>query len=284
MAKSDVLLRDDRVSVVGGGAPEVEGGRETGDLEVSIGENKDPSVTLNADRANITLGGGDGAAPEGDLKLLDGGERNRVQITAEGGNRPSVDENRVWIDGGTGELELSTERSGEESAVRISADQGEFVDAEINVGGPVTGGTVDGAAHITAIAGEGDAGPAGTAGFSDYGRIEESVSIRGDSALLSLGYSVTRKTVQNAPDTDAEGPYGVGGNTSSGSITYERVAGENGKIFFDDGHGSNIRVIAEDGKLKIGGDSDYDGEFDQEFLVVDPENKEIRTPWTFVEE
>jgi hypothetical protein len=273
MTDSDILLEKDRVSVVGGDGSEEVDGRERGDLEVSVGRDASPSVRLNADRANLTLGGGDGNAPEGDVKLLDRGGTTRVQITAERGNQPPGDD-RVWINGGRGEIELGVDRG-----VRISGEGGEFIDAEINVGGPVTGDdaiqVVKGAANVTALTDD-DGDAAGAASFSDHGRTETAVSIRGDQAALGLGYSVVERTV----DTGAEGPYGIGGSVST---EYEVVASESGKIYFDDGSGKSIRIIAEDGTLKIGGDSDGDGTYDEEYLVIDTDNREIRTPWTFVE-
>ena len=106
MANPDILLEQDRISVVGGIGPEETGGTERGDLEITTAEGDPASIRLNADRANLTLGGGSGAAPEGDLRLVDENENLRIQVTAETGNRNAPNDDRVWIDGGTGKITL----------------------------------------------------------------------------------------------------------------------------------------------------------------------------------
>lgn len=105
MGKADIFLEEDRISVVGGDGPEEVDGVERGDLEITTDKSGTPDVRLNADWANLTLGGGDGQGSEGDVKLLDRDGNNRVTVTAEGNNSPT-DEMRAWIDGERGRLEL----------------------------------------------------------------------------------------------------------------------------------------------------------------------------------
>ena len=132
MANPDILLEQDRISVVGGSGPEETNGTERGDLEITASEGDPASIRLNADRANLTLGGGGGRAPEGDLKIRDANENLRIQVSAETGNRTAPGEDRVWIDGGTGQITLG---DGENDFVHLDGG-----DAEIEIR-TATGGT-----------------------------------------------------------------------------------------------------------------------------------------------
>lgn len=105
MAKSDIYMKEDRISVVGGDGREEVDGVERGDLEVTTKKGQTPDIRLNADWANVTVGGGSGRASEGDLKLLDREGNNRATITAESNNSPD-DGTRAWMDGGRGRIEL----------------------------------------------------------------------------------------------------------------------------------------------------------------------------------
>lgn len=108
MAKSDIVLKDNRVSVVGGGGGERDNdGDERGDLEVKAGDGKDPSIRLNADWANLVLGGGEGKSTEGDLKIRDSADRNRILATAEN-NNSADDDTRVWLNGANGSMTLGS--------------------------------------------------------------------------------------------------------------------------------------------------------------------------------
>jgi|GEM_PF-2675235 len=63
MAKPDLLLSEERVSVISGDGPATTDGTERGDLELKPDQDADPRVAMNADRSNIVLGGGrDGPA------------------------------------------------------------------------------------------------------------------------------------------------------------------------------------------------------------------------------
>lgn len=278
MAKSDIFLRENRVRVVGSGT-ETDGEIERGVFEVSVpGEQKRPSIRLSAEQANVNVGGGDGTSTEGDLRINDGSGKTRVQLTgADDGNRPGGE--RVWINGGDGSITLG-EELGEGSGVQIRGDvDSDFTGAYISVGEPKREDEIvesgNGRVEIQAITDPQESGAAGIARFRPQGRSEESVSIRGDRAQVSLGYSVTRRTVSGGSDE----PYGVGIGSGTGTVDYEVVAGENGKLWFDDGTGTEFRLVAEEGKLKISGppvlDSDY--------LVIDPQDETIRTQWTIEE-
>lgn len=58
MPKADIFVDEKRISVVGGDGPPVKDGTERGDLELVSGDGKKPGVSLDAERANIVLGGG----------------------------------------------------------------------------------------------------------------------------------------------------------------------------------------------------------------------------------
>ena len=122
MANPDILLEQDRISVVGGSGPEETNGTERGDLEITASEGDPASIRLNADRANLTLGGGSGRAPEGDLKLRDANDNLRIQVTAETGNRLARGQDRVWIDGGRGQISLG---DGENDFVTLDGENAE---------------------------------------------------------------------------------------------------------------------------------------------------------------
>jgi hypothetical protein len=122
MPNPDILLEQDRISVVGGNGPEETGGTERGDLEITTAEGDPATIRLNADRANLTLGGGSGGAPEGDLRLRDANENLRIQVTAQTGNRNAPTEDRVWIDGGKGQIALG---DGENDFVHLDGENAE---------------------------------------------------------------------------------------------------------------------------------------------------------------
>ncbi|MEF8886737.1 MAG: hypothetical protein V5A30_02950 [Haloarculaceae archaeon] len=122
MANPDILLEQDRISVVGGNGPEETNGTERGDLEITTAEGDPASIRLNADRANLTLGGGSGNAPEGDLRLRDENENLRIQVTAETGNRNAPNEDRVWIDGGKGQITVG---DGQNDFVHLDGENAE---------------------------------------------------------------------------------------------------------------------------------------------------------------
>jgi hypothetical protein len=108
MTKSDIFLREKRVSVVGTGT-QVEDGIERGVFEVSVAKDKTPSIRMSAQQANLNVGGGDGLSPEGDIRINDEEGNTRIQMTgADDGNRPDG-EDRVWINGGSGTIALADE-------------------------------------------------------------------------------------------------------------------------------------------------------------------------------
>lgn len=144
MAKSDIFLRENRVSVIGGEGDERVDGTERGDLEVRAGEEKDPSIRLNADWANLVLGGGEGKSPEGDLKIRDSQDRNRIVATAEDNNSPDSD-TRVWLNGGNGSMALG---SAGETKVQMDGDT-----ARIELSQPSAG---DSGVTLEAKPGDGD--------------------------------------------------------------------------------------------------------------------------------
>jgi hypothetical protein len=293
MATSDIYLRENRVNVVGSGT-EVEGEIERGALEVSVpGDDRTPSIRMSAEQANLNVGGGDGTSTEGDVRVNDGSGKTRVQVTgADDGNRPGSE--RVWINGGDGSITLGEDlgQVGDGSGIQLrGTTDGDYTGAYLSVGEPSSDDELvesgNGRVELQALTDPQKSGAAGMARFRPHGRSEESVSIRGDQAQISLGYSVTRRQFSGGNDIDEldeQSPYGVGPgfdtDTGTGTIDYEVVAGENGVVRFDDGTGTNFRVVAEDGKLKIRGPA----ALDTEYLVIDPQNEEIRTPWSFVEE
>lgn len=82
MAKPDIYLQEDRVTVVGGEDNELVGGTERGDLEVASGEDADPTIAMDADRANVVLGGDE--APAGIRLDGTGVDRNERRHDAPG--------------------------------------------------------------------------------------------------------------------------------------------------------------------------------------------------------
>lgn len=288
MAESDIFLRENRVNVVGSGT-EVEGEIERGALEVSVpGNDRTPSIRMSAEQANVNVGGGDGTSTEGDVRVNDGSGKTRIQMTgSDDGNRPGSE--RVWINGGNGSITLGADLGeiGDGAGIQLrGTTDSDYTGAYISVGEPSgddeTTESGNGRVEIQALTDPQKSGAAGIARFRPYDRSEESVSIRGDQAQISLGYSVTRRQFSGGDDVDDDSPYSVGPDLETGTSTvdYEVVAGENGEVWFDDGSGANFRVVAEDGRLKITGPA----ALDTEYLVIDPQNEEIRTPWTFVEE
>jgi hypothetical protein len=241
MAKSDVFLRENRVEVVGGDGREQENGREQGDLEVTVDKRKEPSVTLNADRANVTLGGGAGNAPEGDVKLLDGGGTNRVQISAESDvqsrDKSNAGDQTVWINGGGGTIQLAPRGSEwgtiEPSAV-LDGSQGTLELA--NPGGS--------APDVTLDAGTGDVdvgGPDGEAG-------EIVVRDLNDDEAISV--SATSDEVERGPEISTEN---VALYEYTGITTLRENDSQVGGIgAFQDGNATSVEIQGNTGSIRLG--------------------------------
>lgn len=231
MANPDILLEQDRISVVGGNGPEETGGTERGDLEITTAEGDPASIRLNADRANLTLGGGSGSAPEGDLRLRDTNENLRIQVTAETGNRNAPNDDRVWIDGGTGQITLG---DGENDFVHLNGG-----DAEIEVR-DVTG---DAQARLNNI------------GLM----LSEFTGEPGTVAVAPLVPPDTRDTIRLFGD---QARAAIGNNFVSGSLELYRsgdtsdfhktvdIDGENGRVTLTD-RNDNDRVTLDAGKGEL---------------------------------
>lgn len=119
MTKSDILLKDDRITVVGSGDNPKPG------LEVSTDESADSDIQLNPEWANIAAGGGGGKSSEGDLFLIDKASKPRIHLSAQSGNRGGSEEApwgggnpNVWIDGEKGAIDLVGEESGGDFVLR----------------------------------------------------------------------------------------------------------------------------------------------------------------------
>jgi hypothetical protein len=295
--KSDVFLRENRVSVVGGGGKERVNGTERGDLEVKAGKNKKPSIRLNADWANLVLGGGEGKSTEGDLKIRDSDDNNRVLATAEDNNSPDGD-TRVWINGGNGAVKLgqSDTQSGNEN-IRLDPST-----ANIELGGPdgeageivVRDLNDDEAISVSATSDEAERGPeistenvalyeytrdsqvGGIGAFQDGNAT--SVEIQGNSASIRLGYSYMETT-------DTGGPVGTG-------VPVGR--GKGGSILLDDGNPGHVlansqlfEVRASEGTFQISTSSELSSALSgmsSGALVfeIDPSSKALKIPegWT----
>lgn len=289
MAESDILLRNDRVSVISGDGSEVEGGREQGDLEVTVGKDADPSVTLNADRANVTLGGGAGRATEGDIKLLDTDGRERIKISADSDNgNVTGNENTVSIDGGSGRITLAGTSGGtDEPTIALSGSEG-----TVKLFEPGEEGVFDTGERVRLVAesteanvqsqllfhrGDEEGGvklyteeplsesaqPSGALELYDQGG-NKGIEMKADQASVTLGYSY----VKNESVDDSE--YGF-------ARTF--IGGVSGKLFLDDGNpqlvgGSRVfQVWATEGKLEIsttdGGDTVF---------RINPGKEEVEIP------
>ena len=275
MPQPDILLERDRVSVVGGTGPEETDGTERGDLEITTSQGRQASIKLNADRANVTVGGGEGAAPEGDLRLLDRNENPRVQVSAEAGNKNQPRENAVWVQGETGRVALGnvSESGTVDPSITMSGSSGriELHDPSLNrfdggAGGPSI--TLDGetatvvagsdgsnpnptpgrlsvrnrdgdrVVEVTGEVGGGSRPRAGTASFYDATG-NKTAELRGDRAALKLGFH--------------DPPEGVGSPTER----YVPAAGQGGTILLNDGGrrivGATVfQIEAREGQLEIG--------------------------------
>jgi len=289
MAQPDILLKQDRISVVGN-----QQGNGQVDFEVAASEDTDPSVTVNADEAKLALGG---QSTDGSVELTDGNGETRVQIGAGGLGAPEMsDDDQVWIDGTAGEIQIK-QGSSWGADVTISADPDGDLVSLVALGGNLTSRIQPdiqprsddemewGPATLGAI--QNDSGRAGIARFEPHGRAETSVEVRGDEAMLSLGYSVPA----------ADGTITLGGekveiptfDIEDGEVDREdgddgdnvvAGAGKKGKIVFDDSKGWKPKIVAENGQLKFMGVAGSNGN-SQTFMVIDAKNEEIRTPWTF---
>lgn len=241
MSKSDVFLRKNRVEVVGGDGSEKKNGREQGDLEVTVDKRKEPSVTLNADRANVTLGGGAGNAPEGDVKLLDGGGTNRVQISAESDARSrdksNAGDQTVWINGGGGTIQLAPRGSEwgtiEPSAV-LSGSQGTLELA--NPGGSAPDVTLDASTGDIDVGGpDGEAGGIVVRDLND----DEAVTVSGISDEATKGPRIQTDHIDLYEYTGLT--TGQGGDSMQGGV------GE-----FKDGNATSVEIQGTSALIKLG--------------------------------
>lgn len=81
-------------------------------LELATGRSATPDVTVEPDSASLALGGGDGSNSTGDVALQDGAANARVQLTGGVGSKQDPGENRVFVDGAGGRIELGERRTG----------------------------------------------------------------------------------------------------------------------------------------------------------------------------
>jgi hypothetical protein len=231
MANPDILLEQDRISVVGGNGPEETGGTERGDLEITTAEGDPASIRLNADRANLTLGGGSGAAPEGDLRLVDENENLRIQVTAETGNRNAPNDDRVWIDGGTGKITLG---DGENDFVHLNGE-----DAEVEVR-DVTG---DAQARLnnTGLMLSQFTGEPGTVVAAPFipPDTRDTIRLFGNQGRAAIGNNFVSGSLELYRS----------GDTSEFHKTVD-IDGENGRVVLTD-HNDNDRVTLDAGKGEL---------------------------------
>jgi hypothetical protein len=268
MAKADIILEEDRINVVGGDGPEEVDGVERGDLEITTGKDQVPGVRLNADRANLTLGGGDASGSEGDVKLFDREGNNRVTLTAEGDNNSPTDGKRAWIDGGRGRLELGENVAQDDHTPLIWLDG---PDGELGIADEGTpwnkpvislnaaldddryqsefrmdDGDEYGGIRLRTTAWEVPGYPAGEIAVFDSDA-NKGIELHGESATLRLGYSY----MEGGEVRDA-------GPEAGGDIWIPpRGVGRSGQIILDDGDASLIGqstmfgIRASEGRLEV---------------------------------
>lgn len=252
MAKADILLRENRVGVVGKGTKKEEG-LERGAFEISVGKDDTPSIRMSADQANVNIGGGTGTSTEGDLRLNDADGDTRIQLTAaDDGNRPAGGTDRVWINGGDGTLGLGPRATSGNHSVQLTADSeendrrfelqlGEYKGVDIFTTNPEAGyGSGSGAAQF----------------WDEHGTV--GVEIQGNAALLSLGYAYLDTAEFQGQEVTV-------------------FKGKNGRIQLDDGFSGSpaassvFEIRARRGKLEIL--DDVDGET---LFVIDSNPKSGR--------
>ena len=232
-------------------------------------------ILLEQDRVRVV--GADGSEGEG------GTGRGEVQLTAEADARPSGRTGRVWINGGTGQIELA---SGQEDNPTIELDGGRGrvraangiqVGGEYEAVGTGTGGVSLGSGRSTggvnlySESPESESESGHEAGDSDSsespgpGVIElhdstptKTVDIQGESATLRLGWDPGERAsemAQAAEEISAVDPVGPtikfpdGGTQSeaaSGSIVLTNPNGNQTKRYGIEAGSDSLRITVDD--------------------------------------
>jgi hypothetical protein len=233
-------------------------------------------ILLEQDRVRVV--GADGPEGEG------GTGRGEVQLTAEAdARRPSGGTGRVWINGGTGQIELA---SGQESGTddptieldgdrgRIRAANGIQVGGEYEVMGTGTGGVslgggrsaggVDLYTDSSYVESEHEAGDGDSRGYPGPGVIElhdstptKTVDIQGESATLTLGYDSgeladeLKQATEDISVMDPVGPTvkfpdgGTQPEAASGSIVLTNPNGNQTKRYGIDAGRDSLRITID---------------------------------------
>lgn len=307
MTRPDIILREKRISVYTGENDSKDGS----DLELVTSDEPGTAadIKMNTDLANIEAGGGAGDKSEGDLKLNDKGDDIRVQLTAASGGRDDSSTDRVWINGGEGEIELGGDgRGGDVRLTEGSGDPRITLTAE-------SGGRADDDPSRIRIDGAGERVTVGetsdvvVSGRRDGdGSVAGEILVGGDTPALAgeLVRHPVRIASRDTSPTSGGNDFLAGviqlrdggsrsvqlrGDRASLSLGYaewddfdpddppgtEPDRGVNGSIFLSDGGLWGATIAAEDGKLK------FSGAFGSEpFLVVDPSKQEVNVAdgWT----
>jgi len=234
---SDILLRDERIQVIGDGG--------STDLEIKAGENSDPNIELNASSARLALGGGSyeyaGGQSSGWIDLFDEAGDQRVTMAADPGGRLFPDHSTVHVDGS-------------EPSITVDGGDGDLARAQLT-DGKLTLNTGDGESEL------------GGRYLSLVGVDRARADIDGGRLLLSSGGIVD----DDGHTVIDDGTVSLGGNNEAdGAIEIEQRGGATSAQLTADGqltlgtHDTGGRILLRD-KIENGKDETKIGKY--EFLV-----------------
>lgn len=125
MAQSDIYLRNGKTKAVS-------------DVEVATGRNAKADIELRPKWATVNLGGGDGAKSDGDIKLIDRNENDRIHVDGGGNGPHDVTTTGVYVSGTTPPSQSTGfKHFGDRISVAIDGGSG-----RISLGGGQTNGEI----------------------------------------------------------------------------------------------------------------------------------------------
>lgn len=250
MPKADIFIDEKRISVVGGDGSAVKDGTERGDLEVVSSDGDEPGVSLDAERANIVLGGGRSGATG---IRLDGSSVDRDADEYD----PAGSQIGVYSDFEAGAPDLVSIAAGSFTYMDMDSRAGIHIGNTSLEGGETNGILVlseDGAPGAVLGGGELRLGYLTPLNDDDYdGQLPGRISLWGDNATFEMGGPVgTTIDVQSG-----QANITAGGGGEPGSVTIRdgdaNVAGfieaKPKGLVLSDGEKNEAVVIEQGGKV-----------------------------------
>jgi hypothetical protein len=256
MAKPDIRLGEKLLTLVAAGD------ENAPDIHVRKEGEGESTLSFNADWANLKVGGGDGSDPEGDIWVRDAGGNRRIQISSGGGRVPDLTQNRVWVDGRTGRIDLGSGPEGTENPdLRLEASTG-----SLHVGGDLQE-TPGGGAPAGRVAVHSELQTASEPTAEELRRATE-LDDGGDGSVVRVGDDSTDGLLslywEGSPGTVlGRGILEMGSTGSTGGVELDtrgqgntiQVRGRHGTFKAETHTGATAAELQSRGRLVVGGEN-----------------------------